>query len=417
MPQRPTTRDHTWYGAELFRQAWEMNPRWKGVERPYSAEDVARLQGTVHIEHTLARLGAERFWNLLRREPPVRALDASTGNQAIDLVSAGLQTIYVSARQVRADSNTPGQIYPDQSACPTDNVSTLLLRINRALFRADQVTHAESKIGPYWFVPLIADAEAGFSRSVNTYELTRSMIEAGAACVHFDDQLSPVRQSELGGGKVLVPTSDAVEKLVSARLAADVMGVPTVLMARTDANIGTLLTSDVDPRDQIFLTGERTVEGFFRVRAGMKHAIARALSYAPYVDLLCCEPSVPDLEEARQFAEGVLSEYPAKMLAYNCSPTPNWRQYLNNESIKKFESELAAMGYRFIFVTEAGFQAQNASLFQLARRFSDVGVAACYELQEREHVVASRREAVDCAAYIDDVIQTIAGGIFDNRLC
>src|ERR1700721_4392312 len=344
---------------ECMEYEWANNPRWKSGEGPCTAEAVLRLRGSIHIEHTLARLGAERLWELVGSEAYVKALGAVTGNQAVQQVEAGLKAIYVSGWQVAADANNAGQMYPDQSLYPADSVPNLCRRINSALQRADQVHHAEGKVAPAqtWFAPLVADAEAGFGGSLNAFELMKAMIEAGVACVHFEDQLSAAKQCGHLGGKVLVSTTEAVQKLVAARLAADVMGVPTLVLARTDANSAHLLTSDIDARDRAFCTGERTSEGFFRIRRGIESARPRGLSYAPYADLLWCETSHPDLEEARQFAEAIHAKYPEKMLAYNCSPSFNWRKKLDEETIARFQPELGSMGYKFRFVTLAGFPA------------------------------------------------------------
>ena len=369
---------------------WRSNPRWNGITRPYKAEDVVRLRGTVQVEHTLARLGAERLWHLLHQEPYVAALGAMTGNQAIQQVEAGLQAIYVSGWQVAADANNSGQMYPDQSLYPADSVPNLVRKINQALTRADQIHHAEGKNGKYWFAPMVADAEAGFGGNLNAFELMKAMIEAGAACVHFEDQLSSAKKCGHLGGKVLVSTTEAIQKLVAARLAADVMGVPTLIMARTDADSAGLLTTDIDPRDREFCTGKRTSEGFFEVRSGIDAAIARGLAYAPYVDMLWCETSKPNLQEAREFAEGIHAVYPGKMLSYNCSPSFNWRKHLSNEDIARFQRELGAMGYKFQFITLAGFHALNHTMFELAREYKTLGMTAYSELQEAEF--ASERE-------------------------
>ena len=319
--------------SETLQSRWQSDPRWRGVTRPYSGEDVERLRGTVQVEYTLARLGAERLWNLLHTEPYVAALGAMTGNQAIQQVAAGLQAIYISGWQVAADANASGQMYPDQSLYPADSVPNLIRRTNQALTRADQIHHAEGKDDTYWFAPMVADAEAGFGGNLNAFELMKMMIEAGAACVHFEDQLSSAKKCGHLGGKVLVSTTEAIQKLVAARLAADVLGVPTLVMARTDADSATLLTTDVDPRDKKFCTGERTPEGFFHVRGGIRAAIARGLAYAPYADLLWCETSKPHLEEARAFADAIHAKYPGKQLAYNCSPSFNWRKHLSTDDI------------------------------------------------------------------------------------
>src|SRR5580658_2661358 len=343
MSDEEKTAQHA-LAQDCLNYEWANNPRWRGIERPYTPEDVLRLRGSVHIEHTLARLGAERLWELLQTDSYVNALGAVTGNQAVQQVQAGLKAIYVSGWQVAADANNAGQMYPDQSLYPADSVPNLCRRINSALQRADQVHHAEGKVAASetWFAPLIADAEAGFGGTLNAFELMKGMIEAGAACVHFEDQLSSAKKCGHLGGKVLVPTTEAVQKLVAARLAADVMGVPTLIMARTDADSAHLLTSDIDPRDQKFLTGERTSEGFFKIRGGLDSAIARGLAYAPYCDLLWCETSKPDLGEARRFAEAIHAKYPNKMLAYNCSPSFNWRKNLDDNTSAKFQRELGA---------------------------------------------------------------------------
>src|SRR3954469_21016575 len=334
---------------------WETDPRWNGITRPYTWADVESLRGSMRIEHTLARHGAENLWQMLQTEPYVAALGAMTGNQAIQQVRAGLKAIYVSGWQVAADANDSGNMYPDQSLYPSDSVPAMVRRINRALQRADQIHHSEGKNGVNWFAPLVADAEAGFGGNLNAFELMKAMIEAGAACVHFEDQLSSAKKCGHLGGKVLVPTSEAVQKLVAARLAADVMEVPTLIMARTDAHSARLLTSDIDPVDREFCTGERTVEGFFHLReCGVKYAIARGLAYAPYADLIWCETSTPDIGEAREFAEAIHARFPGKMLAYNCSPSFNWKKKLADATIAKFQRELGAMGYKFQFITLAG---------------------------------------------------------------
>jgi len=396
---------------------WETNPRWQGITRPYSANEVERLRGSIAVEHTLARLGAERLWYLLQQGSYVNALGAMTGNQAVQQVKAGLNAIYVSGWQAAADANDAGQMYPDQSLYPADSVPNLCRRLNQALVRADQIHHAEGQNGTYWFAPLVADAEAGFGGNLNAFELMKAMIEAGAACVHFEDQLSSAKKCGHLGGKVLVPTVEAIQKLIAARLAADVMGVPTLIMARTDADSAQLVTSDIDPRDRQFLTGERTVEGFFRTRGGIAAAIARAIAYAPYADLLWCETSKPDLKEAREFAEGVHERFPGKMLAYNCSPSFNWKSKLDSSTIAKFQTELGAMGYKFQFITLAGFHALNLTMFQLARDYKLMGMTAYSRLQEKEfHEEAeSGYEAVKHqrfvgTGYFDAITQVIAGG-------
>jgi isocitrate lyase len=372
---------------------WKSNPRWAGITRPYSQKDVEQLRGSIHIEHTLARLGAERLWKLLHSEPYTAALGAMTGNQAVQQVSAGLQAIYVSGWQVAADANAAEQTYPDQSLYPADSVPNLVRRLNRSLVRADQIHHSdghadghavEINSDTYWFAPLVADAEAGFGGNLNAYELMKAMIEAGAAGVHFEDQLSSAKKCGHLGGKVLVPTTEALQKLVAARLAADVLGVPTLIIARTDAESATLLTNDVDSRDHQFITGDRTSEGFFRVNCGTRAAIARGISYAPYADLLWCETSTPDLKEAREFADGIHAKFPGKMLAYNCSPSFNWRKKLDDVAIASFQRDLAALGYKFQFITLAGFHALNHSMFELARGYKQSGMTAYSRLQEAE---------------------------------
>src|SRR5277367_4431931 len=367
-----------------MKMDWKSSPRWAGINRPYSAQDVERLRGSLHIEHTLARQGAERFWDLLQSDSYVPALGAMTGNQAVQQVKAGLKAIYVSGWQVAADANDAGQMYPDQSLYPANSVPNLCRRINQALMRADQIHHADGRNETYWLAPLVADAEAGFGGNLNAFELMKAMIEAGAAGVHFEDQLSSAKKCGHLGGKVLVPTVEAIQKLVAARLAADVMGVPTVLIARTDSEAAALLTNDVDPRDHEFITGERTSEGFFRIRCGTKAAIARAISYAPYADLIWCETSTPDLNEAREFADGVHAKFPGKMLAYNCSPSFNWRKNLDDATIASFQRELARLGYKFQFITLAGFHALNHSMFELARGFKNSGMTAYCGLQDEE---------------------------------
>ena len=396
---------------------WQSDPRWKGITRPYRAADVERLRGTVQIEYTLARLGAERLWNVLHTEPYVAALGATTGNQAIQQIAAGLQAIYASGWQVAADANLAGQMYPDQSLYPADSVPSLVRRINQALMRADQIHHAEGKNGKYWFAPVVADAEAGFGGNLNAFELMKAMIEAGAACVHFEDQLSSAKKCGHLGGKVLVSTTEAIQKLVAARLAADVMGVPTLIMARTDADSANLLTTDIDPRDRVFSTGGRTAEGFFCVRGGLQAAIARALAYAPYADLLWMETSKPNLQEAREFAEAIHTKYPGKLLSYNCSPSFNWRKHLSGKEIASFQRELGAMGYKFQFITLAGFHALNHTMFELAREYKRHGMSAYSHLQEaefeseREHqYAAAKHQRFVGTGYFDEVQNVITGG-------
>jgi isocitrate lyase len=403
--------------ANLERE-WQSNPRWEGITRPYSAEDVVRLRGSIQIEHTLAKLGAERLWSLLQNEDYVAALGAVTGNQAVQQVRAGLQAIYISGWQAAADANDAGQMYPDQSLYPANSVPNLVRRINQALIRADQIHHSEGKNGIHWFAPMFADAEAGFGGNLNAFELMKAMIEAGAAGVHFEDQLSSAKKCGHLGGKVLVPTIEAVQKLIAARLAADTLGVPTLLMARTDADSAGLLTSDIDPRDQEFiLSSERTPEGFYRIRSGVEAAIARGLAYAPYVDMLWCETSKPDLAEAREFAEGIHARFPGKMLAYNCSPSFNWRKNLDDSTIARFQSELGAMGYKFQFVTLAGFHALNLSMFELAGGYKENGMSAYCRLQEKEFTseelagyAAVKHQRFVGTGYFDAVQQAVAGG-------
>jgi len=395
---------------------WDENPRWDGIERPFSKDDVRRLQGTLIIEHTLARRGAEKLWELLHTEEYVAALGALTGNQAVQQIKAGLKAIYLSGWQVAADANLAGQMYPDQSLYPANSVPAVIKRINHALQRADQIQHAEGKNDIDWFAPIVADAEAGFGGPLNVFELTKAMIEAGAAGVHFEDQLASEKKCGHMGGKVLIPTQAAIANLIAARLAADISNVPTLIIARTDANGAALLTNDVDERDHAFLTGERTGEGFYRVRAGLDQAIARSLSYAPFSDLIWCETSQPNLDEARHFAEGIHKKFPAKLLAYNCSPSFNWKRKLDGTSIAKFQRELGAMGYKFQFVTLAGFHALNYSMFNLARGYKERGMAAYSELQEAEFAVeaagytATKHQREVGAGYFDDVAQVIAGG-------
>ncbi len=396
---------------------WKTNPRWAGIIRPYSQDDVLRLRGSLRIEHTLARYGANRLWDLLHSEPYIAALGAMTGNQAIQQVQAGLSAIYVSGWQVASDANDAGQMYPDQSLYPADSVPNVVRRINQALARADQIHHAEGKNGIHWFAPLIADAEAGFGGNLNAFELMKAMIEAGAACVHFEDQLSSAKKCGHLGGKVLVPTAEAIQKLVAARLAADGLGVPTLIMARTDAHSAYLLTSDSDPRDHRFLTGDRTAEGFFCIRGGLDAAIARAIAYAPYAELVWCETSEPNLHEARRFAEAVHAVYPGKLLAYNCSPSFNWKRKLDDSTIARFQRELGAMGYKFQFVTLAGFHALNLGMFELARQYKLSGMSAYSRLQAKEFASAEHHgyEAVKHqrfvgTGYFDLVTQVIAGG-------
>jgi isocitrate/methylisocitrate lyase len=390
--------------------------RWAGIERPYSTEDVERLRGSVVVEHTLARLGAERLWELLQTDPYVPSLGALSGNQAVQMVKAGLKAIYVSGWQVAADANLAGHTYPDQSLYPANSVPALVRRISNALLRADQIHWAEGDRGRHWLAPIVADAEAGFGGALNAFELMKSMIEAGAAGVHFEDQLASEKKCGHLGGKVLVPTSQFVRTLAAARLAADVLDVPTVLVARTDALSATLLTSDVDERDRPFCTGERTAEGFFRIDAGLESAIARSLAYAPYADLLWFETSTPDLGEAREFAHAIHERFPGKLLAYNCSPSFNWKRHLDDEQITSFQDELGALGYRYQFVTLAGFHALNAAMFDLAQGYAAEGMPAYVRLQEHELALeqdgytAGRHQREVGAGYFDHVVEAISGG-------
>ena len=372
--------------AAEITQSWNHDARWSGIERRYTAEDVVRVRGTVHVEHSLARMGAERLWQTMTTQAPVRALGALTGNQAVQQVAAGLNGIYLSGWQVAADANTAGQMYPDQSLYPVDSVPNVVRRINQALLRADQIAHLEGRGGERnWFAPIVADAEAGFGGDLNAFELMKAMIEAGAAGVHYEDQLASAKKCGHMGGKVLVPTREFVQKLHAARMAADVLDVPTVLIARTDANSATLLTSDIDERDHRFIVpGERTAEGFFKLKGGLDAAIARGLAYAPVADLVWCETSTPDLEEARRFAEAIHAQFPGKLLAYNCSPSFNWSKKLDAATIAKFQRELAAMGYAFQFVTLAGFHALNLSMFELASGYREEAMTAYSRLQDRE---------------------------------
>jgi len=390
--------------------------RWDGIERPYTSEDVERLRGSVQVEHTLARLGAERLWALLQHEDYVPALGALTGGQAVQMVKAGLKAIYLSGWQVAADANLAGQTYPDQSLYPSNSGTALVKRLNNALLRADQIHAAEGDLETHWLAPIVADAEAGFGGSLNAFEVMKAMIEAGAAGVHFEDQLSSEKKCGHLGGKVLVPTNQFVRMLVAARLAADVCGVSTVLIARTDALSAKLLTSDADPADEPFLTGERTAEGFFCVRDGLEPAIARGLAAAPYADLVWFETSTPDLDEAREFADAIHERFPGKLLAYNCSPSFNWRAHLDDERIAGFQRELAEMGYRFQFVTLAGFHSLNAAMFDLARGYADEGMSAYVRLQEDEFALepagytATRHQREAGAGYFDAVMQAVSGG-------
>ncbi|MFQ6113023.1 MAG: isocitrate lyase [bacterium] len=402
--------------SELLHH-WNNDPRWKGVKRPYLPEQVVRLRGSIQIEHTLARMGAERLWQLLHTEGCIRALGALTGNQAVQQVHAGLKAIYVSGWQVAADANNAFQMYPDQSLYPVDSAPDVVRKINNALIRADQIQHMNGQSDVYWFVPIVADAEAGFGGSLNTFELMKAMIEAGAAGVHLEDQLSSLKKCGHMGGKVLVPDKVFIQKLVAARLASDVLGVPTILIARTDANGAKLIRSDYDEVDKPFLTGERTSEGYFRVRGGIEYAIARGLAYAPYADMLWCETSTPDLGEAKEFAQAIHEKFPGKMLAYNCSPSFNWKRHLDDKTIAVFQEKLSEIGYTFQFVTLAGFHTLNTSMFDLARAYKDEGMTAYSRLQEHEFQLerdygyrAAKHQSFVGVGYFDEVQLTISAG-------
>ncbi|HFK1750982.1 TPA: isocitrate lyase [Bacillus cereus] len=401
---------------EKLQESWELDERWKGITRPYSAEDVIRLRGSIDIEHTLARRGAEKLWTSLHTEDYINALGALTGNQAMQQVKAGLKAIYLSGWQVAADANLSGHMYPDQSLYPANSVPAVVKRINQTLQRADQIQHMEGSDDTDYFVPIVADAEAGFGGQLNVFELMKGMIEAGASGVHFEDQLSSEKKCGHLGGKVLLPTQTAVRNLTSARLAADVMGVPTIIVARTDADAADLITSDIDPVDKAFITGERTPEGFYRTNAGLDQAIARGLAYAPYADLVWCETSEPNLEDAKRFADAIHKEHPGKLLAYNCSPSFNWKQKLDEKTIASFQKEIASYGYKFQFVTLAGFHSLNYGMFELARGYKERGMAAYSELQQAEFAAekhgysATRHQREVGTGYFDEVAQVITGG-------
>jgi len=401
--------------AEL-QESWELDSRWNGITRTYTAEDVIKLRGSIDIEQTLAKKGAEKLWKLLNEESYVNALGALTGNQAIQQVKAGLKAIYLSGWQVAADANLSGQMYPDQSLYPANSVPAVVKRINQAFQRADQIQYVEGGEEIDYFAPIMADAEAGFGGQLNVFELMKSMIEAGAAGVHFEDQLSSEKKCGHLGGKVLLPTQTAVRNLIAARLAADVMGVPTLIVARTDADAADLITSDIDPVDKQFITGERTPEGFYRTKAGLDQAIARGLAYAPYADLVWCETSEPNLEDAKRFADAIHAKFPGKLLAYNCSPSFNWKKKLDDETIETFQQQIAAMGYKFQFVTLAGFHALNFGMFELARNYKDRGMGAYSELQQAEFAseqygyTATRHQREVGTGYFDQVAQIITGG-------
>jgi len=403
--------------AEELKKEWETSPRWKGITRPYSAAEVVKLRGSLQLDHTLARLGAERLWNLLHTESFIRALGALTGNQAVQQVQAGLKAIYLSGWQVAGDANDALTMYPDQSLYPVTSVPTVLRKINNALMRADQIQHMEEKDDIYYFAPIVADAEAGFGGPLNTFELIKAMIEAGAAGIHLEDQLSSLKKCGHMGGKVLVPIHDFIQKLIAARLAADVMGVPTMLIGRTDALGANLIRGDIDRVDHEHLTGERTPDGFYIVRNGLEYAAARALEYAPYVDLIWCETSTPDIGEAREFAQAVHAKLPGKLLAYNCSPSFNWKRNLDDKSIATFQEQLGEMGYKFQFITLAGFHTLNAAMFELAKGYSREGMAAFVRVQQRELEMekadgfkAVKHQSFVGAGYFDQVQMTVTGG-------
>jgi isocitrate lyase len=402
--------------ASRLEQDWVSNPRWEGITRDYTAREVVELRGSIREEHTLARLMSEKLWRLLTSEDYVNALGALSGGQATQMVKAGLRAIYLSGWQVAGDANLASEVYPDQSLYPADSAPALVKRINNALRRADQIHWSECDDSIDWFAPIVADGEAGFGGALNVFELTKAFIQAGAAGVHYEDQLAAEKKCGHMGGKVLVPTSQHIRTLSAARLAADVMEVPTIVVARTDANAATLLTSDIDPRDREFCTGGRTAEGFYNVRNGLESAIARGLAYAPYADLIWCETAKPDLDEARTFADAIHAEFPGKMLAYNCSPSFNWSAHLDEGTISRFQKELGTMGYRFQFITLAGFHALNASIFELAHGYSEDGMPAYVELQNREFAMeadgytATKHQREVGAGYFDKVSQAISGG-------
>lgn len=404
--------------VEQLRKEWNENERWQGIERPYSPEEVVKLRGSVVVEQTLARRGADRLWNSLHTEDFINALGALTGNQAVQQVKAGLQAIYLSGWQVAADANLSGQMYPDQSLYPANSVPAVVKRINQALQRADQIDHAEGREDGFdWFAPIVADAEAGFGGPLNVFELIKGMIEAGAAGVHLEDQLASEKKCGHLGGKVLLPTQNAIRNLVAARLAADVLDVPTLIVARTDADAADMVTSDIDERDHAFITGDRTPEGFFKTNPGIEQAIARGLAYAPYADLVWCETSHPSLEEAKQFADAIHAQFPGKMLAYNCSPSFNWEANLDQETIAKYQVELGKMGYKFQFVTLAGFHSLNHGMFELAHAYKKEGMAAYSRLQQAEFdsevkgYTATKHQREVGTGYFDEVSQIVSGGM------
>jgi isocitrate lyase len=403
--------------VEVLTKSWENEPRWQGIKRPYTAEQVVRLRSSVQVEYTLARLGSERLWNLMHTEPFVQALGALTGNQAVQQVLVGLKAIYLSGWQVAADANTAGQTYPDQSLYPSDSIPTVVRKINNALLRADQLQHLHGKGDIHWLAPIVADIEAGFGGPLNTFELVKFCIDAGAAAVHLEDQISSLKKCGHMGGKVLAPSSEFIRKFAAARLAADVLNVPTLMVARTDAKGARLTRSDIDPIDQPFLTGKRTLEGYFEIKGGLELAIVRALSYAPYADVIWCETSTPDLGEAREFAKAILEKFPNKLLAYNCSPSFNWKLHMDDATLLRFQEELGSMGYKFQFVTLAGFHALNAAMFELAHGYKAEGMAAYSRLQENEFQMerqlgysAVKHQAFVGAGYYDEIQMVITGG-------
>ena len=403
--------------AEALAESWKKEPRWEGIERPYTADQVVKLRSSVQIEYTLARLGADRLWHLMRSEPYVQALGALTGNQAVQQVLAGLKAIYLSGWQVAADANTAGQTYPDQSLYPADSVPTVVRKINNALIRADQLQHLHNRGNIHWLAPIIADIEAGFGGPLNAFELVKACIEAGAAAVHLEDQISSLKKCGHMGGKVLATSSEFLRKFTTARLAADILGVPTLMVARTDARGARLTRSDIDPIDQPFLTGKRTVEGYFELKGGLGLAIARALSYAPYADMIWCETSTPDLGEAREFSQAILEKFPNKLLAYNCSPSFNWKMHVDDAMLRRFQEELGTMGYKFQFITLAGFHTLNAAMFELAHEYKAEGMVAYSRFQEHEFQMerelgysAVKHQSFVGAGYYDEVQMIITGG-------
>lgn len=405
-----------------LQQSWQNDARWSDILRPYAAIDVVRLRGSIQIDRPLARMGAEKLWELLKSEPFVRALGALSGGQAVQMVEAGLKAIYVSGWQVAGEANDAYQTYPDQSLYPTTSVPHMIRRINNALTRADQIQHMQNKVNGDWFVPIVADAEAGFGGPLNTFELIKAMIEEGAAAVHLEDQLSSLKKCGHMGGKVLVPAHDFIEKLITARFAADTLGVPTIIIGRTDAESASFIRSDSDPIDVPFLTGKRSQEGYFELKSGVDYAVARGCAFAPYCDMLWCETSKPDLGEARAFAQGILEKFPGKLLAYNCSPSFNWKKHLDERSIREFQERIGEMGYKFQFVTLAGFHTMNAGMFNLAKSYAEEGMAAYCRLQELEFELeknhgykAIKHQSFVGAGYFDDVMNAISGGLCSSQ--